>query len=242
VVARRSSRALLAHPATQRFAGEIAELERRLQPVSQAAEIGALVEGFIGRDWLRVRLEEWRRTARNSRLFWLSGSAGTGKSAFAGWLAHHGKVNVIGINLCHYNIDERRDASRVIRTLAFQIATRLPDYRRLLLERLQNQDPAGEEVRRKSPAALFSFLLIEPLNRAIDGGRSENRLLVVVDGLDETVRDGRSDLAELLGAEAHKLPTWIAVVATSRPEEPILRQFAGARAASINFSTSLPVR
>ncbi len=196
-------------------------------PVSQAAEIGVLVEGFVGRDWLLERLDDWQRSVRHSRLFWLSGAAGVGKSAFAAWLAHHGKLNVIGINLCRYNIDERRNAGRVIRTLAFQLATRLSDYRRLLLDRLKVQDPDGEEVKRKSPAALFSWLLIEPLNRAIDGGRSSSRLLVVIDGLDETVREGRSDLAEVLSAEAQKLPAWLAIVATSRPEEPILRQLAG---------------
>jgi tetratricopeptide (TPR) repeat protein len=217
---------VLASPMTEHFAGEIAELERRLQPVSQAADIGVLVEGFVGRDWLLARLDEWQRSAKESRLFWLSGGAGTGKSAVAAWLAHHGRANVIGLNLCRYNVDERRDAGRVLRTLAFQIATRLPDYRRLLLDRLKAQDPDGEEVKRKSPAALFSWLLVEPLNLAIDGGRSANRLLIVIDGLDETVRDGRSDLAEILSADAQKLPAWIAIVVTSRPEEPILRQFA----------------
>ena len=56
--------ALLSHPATQRFAGEVAELERRLQPFSQATEIGALVEHFVGRDWLRAKLENWHRNKK----------------------------------------------------------------------------------------------------------------------------------------------------------------------------------
>ena len=230
--------AVLTSETTQRFAGEIAELDRRLTPVSQAADIGVLVDGFIGREWLLVRVDEWRRSVKNSRLFWLSGGAGTGKSAFAAWLAHHGKVNVIGINLCRYNDDDRRDAGRVLRTLAFQVATRLTDYRRLLLDRLKNQDPDGEEVKRKGPAALFSWLLIEPLHRAIDGGRSENRFLIVIDGLDETVRDGRSELTEILRADAGKLPAWTAIVVTSRPEEPINRQFAGLQPVKIEADSA----
>jgi tetratricopeptide (TPR) repeat protein len=230
--------AALASPATQRFAGEIAELDRRLVPVSQAADIGFLVDGFVGREWLRARLDEWQRSEKSSRLFWLSGGAGSGKSAFAAWLAHHGKVNVIGINLCRYNDDDRRDAGRVLRTLAFQIATRLPDYRRLLLDRLKSQDPGGEEVKRKNPAGLFSWLLIEPLHRAIDGGRGQNRFLVVIDGLDETVRGGRSELTEILRADAQKLPGWIAIVVTSRPEEPIKRQFAGLQPVQIEAESA----
>jgi hypothetical protein len=191
---------LLASPATRRFAGEIAELDRCLTRMLQAAEIGVLVDGFIGREWLHARLAEWRRTANTSRLFWLSGGAGAG--TFAGWLAPTNRIDVIGLNLCRYDIEGRRDAGRVLRTLAFQIATRLTDYRCLLLDRLHTQDPAGEEVRRKSSASLFSWLLVEPLARSIDGGRGTERLLVVIDGLDETVRDGRSYLAEILSADA----------------------------------------
>jgi hypothetical protein len=70
-------------------------------------------------------------------------------------------------------------------------------------------------------------LLIEPLRLSIGGGRRGDRYLGVIDGLDETLRDGRSDLAEVISAEAPKLPPWMAMIVTSRPEEPILRQFAG---------------
>jgi TIR domain len=66
--------ALLADPATQRFAGEIAELERRLRPFSHEADIGALVDGFVGREWLRARVDDWRKNAKGSRLFWISGA------------------------------------------------------------------------------------------------------------------------------------------------------------------------
>jgi tetratricopeptide (TPR) repeat protein len=217
---------LLANPATQRFAGEISELEMRLKPVSQEAETGILVDGFVGREWLLRQLDTWRKTARTSRLLWICGPAGTGKSAFAAWLGHWGKVNVIGLNLCAYNKDDRRDATRVIRTIAFQIATRLPDYRRLLLNRLKRQDSDGSEMALKSPAALFGWVIVEPLRLAIDGGRRNDRYLIVIDGVDETVRDGQSELADVLASEASKLPDWMAIVVTSRPEEPIVRQFS----------------
>jgi tetratricopeptide (TPR) repeat protein len=103
----------------------------------------------------------------------------------------------------------------------------LPDYRRLLLERLLRLDPDGTELARKSPAALFEWLLVEPLRYGIDGGRRDDRYLIVIDALDETIRDGRSELAEVLAEAIMKLPVWIAMVVTSRPEPLILRQFAG---------------
>ncbi len=219
---------LLKAPQTERFSGEIAELDRRLAPITQAADIGQLTLGFVGREWLHRQLEAWRNE-KESPLLWLSGGAGTGKSAFAAWLAHFGKVDVIGINLCRYNDEDRRDAARVIRTISFQIASRLPDYRRLLLDRLESQDLDGANINSKSAMALFAWILVEPLNRAIDGGRRASKYVVVIDGLDETLRDGRSELAEVLSSEAAKLPAWISCVVTSRPEEPIKRQLAAFR-------------
>jgi tetratricopeptide (TPR) repeat protein len=230
--------AMLENPVTQRFAGEIKELEARLLPVSQMADIGTLIDRFTGRSWLRDLIDQWRDTARDSRLLWISGGAGTGKSAFAAWLSHLGRVNVIGLNLCSYNMDDRRDAGRVIRTLAFQMATRLPDYRRLILEKLRTQDPTGNELANKSPTGMFNYLIIEPLRLTVDGGRSTHRYLIVIDALDETVRDGRSELTEVLAAEAAKLPAWIAMLVTSRPEEPILRQFAGLQPVTIKAESA----
>jgi hypothetical protein len=220
---------LLESPASARFAGEIRELEKALKPASQGSEIGALIDGFIGRDWLKEALETWRRDAHESRLFWITGAPGTGKSAFAAWLAHFGKVNVIGVNLCRYNIDDRRDPGRVLRTLAFQIATRLPDYRRFLIDILHRDKPTEDDLKNKSTVDLFHWLLAEPLRLAIGGDRIRDRYLIVIDALDETIQEDRSRLAETLAESAAHLPSWIAFVVTSRPEPAILRQFDGLR-------------
>jgi hypothetical protein len=97
----------------------------------------------------------------------------------------------------------------------------------LLLDRLRTQDPNRNEIDRKSAAAMFDWLLAEPLHLGIDGGRRSERYIIVIDALDETIRDGRSALAEVLAESCQKLPEWIAVVVTSRPEPAILPQFAG---------------
>ena len=230
--------AILDSAAAKQFAGEIHELDRILRPVSQHAEIGALVDRFIGREWLQSRVDQWRRNERDSRLYWISGAPGTGKSAFAAWLAHHANLNVIALNLCRYNVDDRKDPVAVLRTIAFQIATRLPDYRRLLVDRFRSQDHDGSNLDRKNGAAIFDWLLAEPLQIAIDGGRSNDRYLIVIDALDETIRSGESKLAEVLAKSCQKLPAWIAVVATSRPEPAMLRQFSGLNAEIIEAKSS----
>ena len=52
---------LLKRPDTASFAGEIKELEKILKPASQGSEIGSLIDGFVGREWLKRALEIWRR-------------------------------------------------------------------------------------------------------------------------------------------------------------------------------------
>ena len=226
--------AVLASPAAQRFAAEIDLLDRLLHPVEQAADIPPLLDGFVGREWLLAELDRRRRGALPQRLIWIAGGPGTGKSAFAAWLATYHRANVIALNLCDARMDARNQPARVLHTLAFQLARRIPDYRAHLLRRLARlvhlpaRDPLAELQAQAAPvqAALtamppeekFQWLLAEPLYHCIDGGRGTDRYLLVLDGLDETLRDGESELAELFAGHAGKLPGWLAVAATSRPE------------------------
>ncbi len=109
------------------------------------------------------------------------------------------------------------------------MGTRLHDYRRLLLDRLRRHEPAAAELARKSPADLFDWLIVQPLGTCIDGGRRGDRFVLVIDALDETIRDGHSALADVLAEAAPRLPGWMALVVTSRRDSPVLRQFAGVR-------------
>jgi len=117
---------------SRHFAGEIKTLEELLKPtVSDFAadpRIRNLVEKkLVGRKWLFEAIENWRTTAeRDACRFWLMGSPGIGKSAFAAHLAHeYGRGTVLAVHFCDSKKPDHRDASRIIRTLSFQIATRL---------------------------------------------------------------------------------------------------------------------
>jgi tetratricopeptide (TPR) repeat protein len=218
---------LLNSPNAKNFAGEIDDIGRRLDPASQAAEIPGLLDGFVGRDWLVTLVENWRLHQPSSRLFFLTGDPGSGKSAFSAWLAHHGKANVISLSLCRYNLEARSDAARIIRTLAFQVATRLADYRALLLKRLIREDPDGSKIATLSAAELFDWLLVQPLRYGLDGGRRDDRYVIIIDSLDETIHRGTSELALVLNESADLLPDWIALLVSSRPEAAILNALAG---------------
>lgn len=207
---------------SRRFAGEIETLHGRLKPIRSEARIYDLLKkGFFGRQWLFESIESWRNSpAHNSRLFWITGDPGVGKSAFAAQLIHTRSDAVIAGQFVEWDKPDHRDARRVVRSLAFQLATRLPDYRKLLLTL-----PEIAELDRKDPAELFDHLLANPLRSVIDGGRE--RQLIVIDALDEAGEAGRNPLVELLARHAPRLPDWLGLVVTSRPESAVQTPLQG---------------
>ncbi|MCP5524790.1 MAG: toll/interleukin-1 receptor domain-containing protein, partial [Verrucomicrobiales bacterium] len=232
---------------SHRFAGEIEKLCGHLKPIKSDARIYDLLKkGFFGRAWLFDAVDQWRNgesplgiepsgaselpepETRNltselsapSRLFWITGDPGAGKSAFAAQLTHTRSDAVIAAQFVEWDKPDHRDARRVIRSLAFQLATRLPDYRKLLLTL-----PEITELDRKDPAELFDYLLANPLRSVIGGGRE--RQLIVIDALDEAGEAGRNRLVEMLARHAPRLPDWLGLVVTSRPESAVKTPLQG---------------
>ena len=195
------------------FAGEIETLNGHLNPIRSDARICQLLsKGFYGRQWLFAAVEKWRvDTKVDSRLFWIMGAPGVGKSAFAAQLTHTRSDSVIAAQFCEWDKPDHRNAQRVVRSIALQLATRLPDYRKLLLAL-----PEIASLDGKNEAELFDYLLANPLHSVIHGDRE--RYLIVIDALDEAGEAGRNPLVEMLARNAERLPDWIGIVVTSRPE------------------------
>lgn len=204
-----------------RVKGELQKLRDILDPRSFEARIVEKTSNFHGRQWLFDAAQDWLDNS-TSRMFWLKGSPGVGKSAFAAKLAHQARSAVIGFFMCDFQgrKDPEESAREAICTLAFQIASRLPDYRLKLLHQMQVDK---HKVNERSADALFEFLITEPLNRS--GKIPEStRLCLVIDALDEAGRsNGGNALADLLAKHAARLPEWLGVLVTSRPE-PYLEQ------------------
>jgi len=218
---------ILGDPDTQRFAGEIGWLSDLLRPAPFAARMGELLsEEFFGRQWLLNDIESWRTAERRSKVFCITGEPGIGKSAIAAWLAHCGKANVIAIHFCQHDHPVFASPARVIRSIACQMAARLPDYRRFLVESLQRElkadDPDDERSALQrldsySAAELFDLLIAQAAHFGLRGGRE--RYLVVIDALDEA----GSELARFLAQKVSSLPDWLGFVVTSRPDEPSVK-------------------
>lgn len=198
---------------SRRFAGEIETLNGYLRPIRSDSLICQLLSrGFVGREWLFEKVERWRcDRSSDSRLFWILGSPGVGKSAFAAQLTFTRSDTVVAAQFCQWDKTDHRNARRVVRSLAFQLATRFPDYRKLLLSL-----PEISELDDKNADDLFDYLLANPLRSVIHGGR--DRYLIVIDALDEAGDSTSNPLVEMLARNTRRLPDWLGLVVTSRPE------------------------
>ena len=205
-----------------RFAGEIENLMAKIKPVKSDTKMGELLrKPFTGRKWMHEAVEIWRnKRDDDSRLFWIVANPGVGKSAFVANLAHFGKARVIALHFCEWNKKSHKDPRQVVLNIAFQLACRLADYRKLLLTLSQIDSLAA-----KSETELFDYLLVDPLRSVIDGGRE--RYLVIIDALDEANADGRNAVAEMLAQHTRRLPEWLGFLITSRPEEEVMTPLRG---------------
>lgn len=214
------------------LSGDINVLKTALSPyLNTEKEYRLLSKEFYGRKWLEDYIEDWQ-DRHNDKSLVIYGKPGTGKSAFCVNYSHYNS-DVYGCFLCEWNREFSIKPNQLIRTMAFRLATKHPDYRRLLLEQLGQIGGGLEEL---SDDALFEFLLSYPLNHLVDGGRETG--IIIVDGLDEAEVDGKNPLADIFARCVERLPRWIRFVFTSRTEKNIVALFENTT--SIDLVSDMP--
>ncbi|KAF9441305.1 hypothetical protein P691DRAFT_779852 [Macrolepiota fuliginosa MF-IS2] len=154
---------------------------------------------------------------REKRMLWLVGPAGVGKSAIMQTLAETASNITLGASL-FFAVNQRDDPSKVLPTLAYQIAIKYPPYRQFILQEI-TLDPL---LPHKSMTKLFNKFFVEPfVRRHIYHGPLP--LLIIIDGLDEC--EGESKQREILGLISYfclAYPTAPLIwVISSRPEPQI---------------------
>ena len=213
------------------LSGDIHVLKTKLSPyLNSEKEYTLLSKEFYGRRWLEDYIEEWQDKRATNALI-LYGRPGSGKSAFSVNYSHFNS-DVYGCFLCEWNREYTTNPSRLIRTMAFRLATKLPDYRSMLLHQLD----ADVSLDQMNSEALFDFLLAYPLSHLVDGNRETG--IIVVDGLDEAETNGDNPLAAVFSKCMERLPRWIKFVFTSRPERNVSKYFQSCE--SIDLINDMP--
>ena len=192
------------------FEGGQQRLLRHLQPLNYDGDILHHVARFQGRTRLFERIGQWLADPQGAQRLWLTGAPGLGKSAIAATLAHRwGETGAM--HFCVAGHQDKADPARAVLSIAYQLSQRLDLYR----QRLGHLELEREVA--KDPRTLFDTLLVGPLARNFPA--PDKPCLVVIDALDEATQpDGGNPLAELVATQWGRLPPWLRLLVTSRPD------------------------
>ena len=163
---------------------------------------------------------EWTMGDDKHPICWLRGPAGSGKSTVAHTIAEqcHQRDELAATFFFSRGKGDRSDIGKLLPTLAFQLAQRMPSIRPLLLEALADESTLSQTLGDR-----FLNLIVKPL-RAIE--ESKHPMIIIIDGLDEcAVQDAIVTLIKFLGETnlSHRLP--VRFLLTSRPETQIRDAF-----------------
>ena len=197
---------------------EVDLLRRIMDPADCEARIKELnSRQMFGREWLYEALTEWDK-ADKSNIFWLSGGAGFGKSMFSANLCFKMPEKVVAAHFVEWNNTEKNNAGNILKSLAFQLARRYPDYRKFIMG-------LPEGTKRKlfmddcEPDVLCDTLFCEKAGICIDGGHESAWALI--DALDEATKDGVNPVARMIARYRDRFPKWLKFVITSRDDAAV---------------------
>ncbi|KAI5118035.1 hypothetical protein M0805_009217 [Coniferiporia weirii] len=208
---------------------------QRLHPAERAFYDleGICLEGT--RESVFERVRDW--VDSDSKLFWLHGVAGSGKSSIANSVAHMFEQRLFGCFFCKRDDPERRSSKKVFPTLAYHFSKWHRKYRTDILSVVEGKD---EPKLSQGLQWQFDLLIKQPLESMSATGAEPplKPLIVVIDALDECEGEpgSRSQIAEFLVKLAVVAP-WLKVLVTSRP----LAEFPGvfAKCKTLSISSEL---
>jgi len=161
-----------------------------------------------------LQLERWLEGKRDRRVFWLNGLAGTGKSTIAQTFAEISFADGrLGASFfCSRDFEDRSNLQAIFPTLAFQLASRYPLFRKELLQILEACPDVGQE----SLYWQMENLIVGPLNA------TGIQTFIVIDALDECKdEEPASAILSILSRYIYEIPN-VKFFITGRPE-PLIR-------------------
>ncbi|CAE6383974.1 unnamed protein product [Rhizoctonia solani] len=198
-------------------------LLKALKPVKQAAYDSTL-SLTVGRrsctEGTRINImsdmNKWARHSEGPSIFWMNGMAGTGKTTIACTFSEvlEQKKRLAASFFCTRTTAECRDVTRIIPTIAYQLARYSAPFQSSLCEVLGEEPDLGSKHVQKQ----FERLLRHPLLQSADA--MPDNLVLVIDALDECEdHTGVELILDLLFQHARSFPLKIYI--TSRPEPEI---------------------
>ncbi len=183
----------------------------QLAKIDFTGKIDALCKKFQDgtRQWFFEKLSSWFRN-EESRVMILTAGPGVGKSVLSAKVcdAYKQSGRLAAYHFCDFRNSDSRNPNIILQSLASQMCDSVEGFREKLTEALRR------EHSRDSLSDAFRVLLKDPLHAF----HRHEPMLIVVDALDESKTDDKSEFLELISDEFAELPKWIKIFISSRPE------------------------
>ena len=167
-------------------------------------------------------LEAWASDDLSSKVYWLVGMAGTGKSTILHTLCEilDGKNMLGGSFFCSRGSENARNARLIIPTIAHSLASTSPCIKSEVVKAIEN-DPKLAEPTYINLAGQFNKLIRDPIQVSV-GNAVKTYKIIVIDAVDEcTDLRSISSLIQLILESASAIP--LKVFIASR-DEPLIRR------------------
>ena len=176
------------------------------------------------RETIRRKIRQWITEDSSTRIFWLSGSTGTGKSAIAQSVAEQCKEDgrLAAAFFFFRSSPERSPATRLIATIAYQIALFVPGAESFVTKAVEDD----LSIFSKDLSTQIYHLVVLPLDFATRAQTSKSYFVIIIDGLDECVDEKtQSDILDAIYSSLATENLPLRFLITSRPEHQIRIRF-----------------
>ncbi|KAJ3284342.1 hypothetical protein HDU79_008280 [Rhizoclosmatium sp. JEL0117] len=202
-------------------------LETWLDPVPFKDDLEAYKAEYVPgtRLWMIPALEAWAQTGE--RVLYLNGGAGTGKSIIVYSLTVNLPSNfqVGALFICRYNNTRKSDPKTLVCTIVSGLCKSLGGIFKQHVETVMEADTIhvteGKQTLLQRPVEAFQVLVLDGLNKFLPEEWEEKTLLIVIDALDELSINDRHYALTILTQLCPKLPAFVKIFATGRPERDI---------------------
>ena len=161
------------------------------------------------RQWFLDKVSCWFGN-EESRVMILTAGPGVGKSVLSAKVCkqYQQRGQLAACHFCDFRNSDSSNANRILQSLASQMCDNVEGCRDELTKALRR-----DHSRDALPDA-FRVLLNDPLHAL----NRHEPMLIVVDALDESKTDEKSEFLELISDNFFDLPEWIKIFISSRPE------------------------
>ena len=160
------------------------------------------------RKWLELEINEFQK----KKVFWITGSAGTGKTVISAKLEDVlDEGVVIAYHFCRYDLPKKNSSIQILLSLG-----------KLISKNLNFEEPhvKEEDINNNNIDIVFHEMLEKPLKK-LRKSKPSPRKVIILDALDEIESASLQEFLLVITKYFPKLPDWVGIIITSRHETNI---------------------